>query len=299
MSTALELVRTTEVISAEINAIKKHTRDTVIRSSIEIGQKLMEAKELVEHGSWENWLLDNVEYSVRTAQTLMKVSREYSVKEDTRIEDNVKTRVSAFLGFSHAVELLRVPSDERQEFADNNIVEETTIRDLKERIEKKNEAIEALNKGFQDAEGDIAKLKRDKDEMQISKNNELIKERTRIKEFEKQISNLNNKLEKADNTEQIKEEISNEYKVMINDLQQEKSQAESKVKELEIEKSKISSVPAMKYQIYFDAVVEDFKNLMNALDELEKEDQATYEKCSNATIGLVNRFIAFIGGHKE
>ena len=57
MSEIMQANRTPEVIAAEINTIKAHTRTILIRSAIEIGERLIEAKEAVDHGEWEGWLM--------------------------------------------------------------------------------------------------------------------------------------------------------------------------------------------------------------------------------------------------
>ena len=78
--TELAISRTPEVIAAEINVIKAQTREVVCKSAIEIGRRLVEAKRCVPHGSWGAWLEENVEYSERTAQDLMKMFEEYGYK---------------------------------------------------------------------------------------------------------------------------------------------------------------------------------------------------------------------------
>ncbi|MBE6831694.1 MAG: DUF3102 domain-containing protein, partial [Ruminococcaceae bacterium] len=55
--------RDSVIIATEINTIKNRTKREVLTASIEIGQRLCEAKELVTHGEWEQWLHDSVDYS--------------------------------------------------------------------------------------------------------------------------------------------------------------------------------------------------------------------------------------------
>ena len=71
------VVRSGEVIAAEINLIKKQTAQTVMRSAVQIGMLLNEAKIAVGHGNWSNWLYDNVDYSEKTAQRFMKLADAY------------------------------------------------------------------------------------------------------------------------------------------------------------------------------------------------------------------------------
>ena len=64
----IEIIRTEEVIAAEIRVIKEQTRVAVLSGAIEIGRRLAEAKAIVPHGQWGAWLEENVDYSERTAQ---------------------------------------------------------------------------------------------------------------------------------------------------------------------------------------------------------------------------------------
>jgi hypothetical protein len=65
----------------EINLIKEETGRAIMRGLIEIGNRLLEAKSLVPYGEWEQWLENNVSYSVRSAQDLMRIAKEYGRKE--------------------------------------------------------------------------------------------------------------------------------------------------------------------------------------------------------------------------
>ena len=73
-------VRTADTIATEINTIKRQTQKIMLASSIEIGKRLTEAKDMIDHGAWGKWLQDNVNYSERTAQNLMRVYDQYGDK---------------------------------------------------------------------------------------------------------------------------------------------------------------------------------------------------------------------------
>lgn len=98
MSNLIE--RTPSVIAFEINSIKEQTRTFVLQSSIEIGRRLIEAKAVVAHGSWGGWLEENVAYSQSTANSLMKIFKEYDANSQTL----------GNLNYTQAVTLLGVPT---------------------------------------------------------------------------------------------------------------------------------------------------------------------------------------------
>jgi hypothetical protein len=68
----------------------------VLYNSIEIGRKLTEAKSLLDHGEWGEWLENSVEYSKSTANNLMRIFDEYGSDQITLLGDNAKSRTLAF-----------------------------------------------------------------------------------------------------------------------------------------------------------------------------------------------------------
>jgi hypothetical protein len=142
METALAIDRTPDLIAAEINSIKSQTRIMVLCNSIEIGRRLVEAKSLVEHGQWENWLEKSVEYSIRTAQNLMKIFEEYGSNQLTLFGNNAKTQALAHLSYTQAIALLGIPAEEREQFIKDNDVESMSTRELQQAIKERDQALE-------------------------------------------------------------------------------------------------------------------------------------------------------------
>lgn len=126
--------RTPEVIATEINVIKAQARDVYVRSAIEIGKRLYEAKTMVAHGKWGKWLEENVEYSERTAQNLMAVYEEYGRSGNTQ--------AIAGLSFTQAVLLLRLDGESRAELLEGKDVPAMSTRELQAEIERVNAEIE-------------------------------------------------------------------------------------------------------------------------------------------------------------
>ena len=71
------------VLAGEINFIKEQAREAIqqmaFRSAVEIGRRLVEAKEQVAHGEWGAWLEENVQYSQDTATRFMNIYRGFAV----------------------------------------------------------------------------------------------------------------------------------------------------------------------------------------------------------------------------
>lgn len=87
---------------------EEHRRcEEAFRSTLEhalrAGELLIEAKDGVPHGSWEAWLADNFEGSLRTAQAYMRVARARKQFEDP------KTQRVADLSLRKAIKELSTP----------------------------------------------------------------------------------------------------------------------------------------------------------------------------------------------
>jgi len=131
-------LRTPEIIAAEINYIAQKTRETVLSGAIEIGRRLVEAKELVPHGQWEQWLGENVSYSQSTANNLMAVFREYGGGQQSLFQRANPAEI-ADLSYSKAVALLVLPREQREEFLEQNPVAGMSTRQLQAAIKEAKE----------------------------------------------------------------------------------------------------------------------------------------------------------------
>lgn len=56
MNTELNTTQNTDQIAYEINFIKQQALEAVLTASVQIGERLCSAKELVPHGQWSDWL---------------------------------------------------------------------------------------------------------------------------------------------------------------------------------------------------------------------------------------------------
>ena len=138
-------VRTADTIATEINTIKRQTQKIMLASSIEIGKPLTEAKDMIDHGAWGKWLQDNVNYSERTAQNLMRVYDQYGDKFGMTEMDSLfasgAPNVFEELSYTQALALLSLPTDaEREEFVKENDVASMSTRELQEAIKARKEA---------------------------------------------------------------------------------------------------------------------------------------------------------------
>lgn len=128
------------IIAAEINTIKETVMKIAIRAAIEIGGKLTEAKTLVNHGEWGQWLMENVEYSQSKADYLMNLYQQYGGKQESLFDEWTNSETFEKLGVSKHVALLALPFDDRKDFAEKVDAENMSTRQLQKAIQEELEA---------------------------------------------------------------------------------------------------------------------------------------------------------------
>lgn len=156
MSTELTEKRSIEVITTEILLYKQQAGLAIL----EIGKRLIEAKEQLPHGEWLPWLSEQVDISERMAQQFMKLSREW--RNPNLISD---------LGPTKALALLAVPEEEREQFAKDVDAEHVSVRELKAAIRDRDEARNQAEQAKADA--DLAREAAEKREKELALSQEL------------------------------------------------------------------------------------------------------------------------------
>lgn len=109
-----------EKIEKEIITLKNQTAENMIL----MGQKFIEAKKLVPHGEWGNWLEDKVGFSQRTANQFMRIAKEY-ISNSQAISNLDATKIYL---------LLELPVEEREDFVNQNDLQNMSTRDMKKKM---------------------------------------------------------------------------------------------------------------------------------------------------------------------
>ena len=86
---------------------------------IEVGKRLIQAKELVAHGEWLNWLDGNFGMTVRTADRFMKCAERFS-----------NWTTSSILNSSQMFEMLALPAGDEEKFIAEMAAEGTTVENM-------------------------------------------------------------------------------------------------------------------------------------------------------------------------
>lgn len=97
---------------------------------LQLGRVLCEAKALVRHGDWAEWVRVNAHMPIRTAQQYMQAFQKFGLDPEI-----------SRLGPGQIIRLLPMTEDERQELLASNDVESMTDRELREAIRRQREEI--------------------------------------------------------------------------------------------------------------------------------------------------------------
>ena len=155
--------RDISVITKEIKDIQRQAQATALMYAVEIGRRLVEAKSLLPYGTWGEWLKEEVNFSQSSANNFMRLFDEYGAAQISIFGASVDSQTLGKLPYSKALQLLAIPSEEREAFAEEVDAEHISTRELaaaiKEREEAKREA-EELREKLRAAEEADAEMKR-------------------------------------------------------------------------------------------------------------------------------------------
>lgn len=291
------------MIAYEINIIKDQTNKFLLQSSIEIGNRLKEAKEMIGHGKWEKWLGKEVSYSNRTASNLMRIYDEYG---DNLLKDPNRKSI-ADLNYTQAIAMLKLDFDERENFVLENDVKEMSVKELNDSINEKlelkreKETLEKKLKTLENKESELGvelqeKIKKIKEyETSVKeKTSEVLKLKKAIEKIESsdsdanELSSLQSEIDERQ-SEIIKKDI--EIKKLKDKLKEKPKEVEIKqiayetppavLKELEDLKAKLgASESEVKFKAAFELLLNRFNDLISILDSIKETE--VHEKYKNA-----------------
>lgn len=145
------------IVKSELTQIESEIislRNQAAQNLIKIGLKLIDAKKIVSHGEWGEWLNDKVGFSQRTASNLMRIAKELGNSQ--AISDLEATKIYM---------LMELPVEEREDFIQQNNLKNMSTREMKhvlKQYKRKGEGIYKIIDRVRDEncyEIDVDKLK--------------------------------------------------------------------------------------------------------------------------------------------
>lgn len=319
----IQTQRTPDIIGAEIRGLTQQAKTMTLWFGIEIGRRLTEAKEMLEHGQWLAYLKEQTEFSRSSAGRLMTLYKEYGAAQTSLFGAEANYPTLNNLSISNALRLLAVPEDEREEFAAEHDVEHMSARELDELIKQRDEAEKRAAKAeeqVQQAADGAAKA--DEQYQKAKQELHLLREKLENAEAqksaaEKELSELRerpvevavevdekavaeavtaarakNDAEWAEKMAKVKNELSEaglKAEKLKAKIKKAEERAEEKAAELErLKKSQTLNDPnTAVFKQIFEQVQEDFNKLHGSLLKVKASDPDTAEKLAAAVRALV------------
>lgn len=321
-------VRDIEMVTSEINYVKRQGARQLLSNMIEIGRLLVEAKSMVAHGEWGKYLEERVDYSQSTANNLMKLYQEYGDNQESFFGSLQNSQAFGKLSYTQALALLVLPAEEREEFAEEHDPEKMSSREWEKAIRQKDEelqeaqrkkelsdeaAVEAaaaleaqtaetdrLKKAVQDAEGAKkdaqAKLEKLQAQLKKARENEKVakdalamaKEHPEIPES--MMEEMRQQVA-ADAAKQATEELQKQ-------LDQAKRDADAKAEQLQAAEEKLQAAQkavqlanpdVAVFKTLFTQVQKDFETMLEALKNAKQVDPEAGEKLCAAVKALLDK----------
>lgn len=253
------------VITAEIKEVKRQANNMALMYAIEIGRRLVEAKSVLPHGEWGEWLKNEVDFSQSTANNFMKLYDEYGQAQISVFGAVANSQTIGNLAYSKALQLLALPENEREKFAEEVGAEDMTVKELKAAIDERNAAVKRAEEAEKKAE-EIAE-KQQEMEKAVKEAADFAKEADELKT---QVAELEAALSKANEGPKLStEEIES---IKADALKEAKAQAAEEIKK-KLEKAKASAEKAAEKQ----------KEAELRAMELQEKLEATQKQLKTAT----------------
>ncbi|HIY53130.1 MAG TPA: DUF3102 domain-containing protein [Candidatus Agathobaculum merdavium] len=292
MANEVVAVRSIEIVTAEIHTIRDNVARVFMDGVVQIGRRLEEAKQLVPHGEWTDYLDTQLGYKPSTAQNYMRIAREFG---DGQMGLSGKTASDFFgnLGYSQLLPLLGLPEDEREQLAEEHDLAGMSSREIAALVKERDEAKEALERAqkFSDEYG--VEARRARKSLADTKGKLKAVEREYQEQKEAAQANaqvaaeLQRKLDElAEKAGQPREMTDEEREALRAEIAAEQAEAvqaaEARAAEALAKLEKVKNPAAHKVNFLFGELCEYWRRLQAALKELEQSDEEAAGKMKAA-----------------
>ena len=316
ISVPMAAQRDIQTVTTEIRTLHRQAQGMILNYAIEIGRRLKEAKSLLEHGEWGEWLENEVDFSRSTANNFMKIFEEYGAKQVSLFGD-ANSQTLGNLPYTHALKLLAVPAEEREEFAEEHHVEDLSSRELDRLIKERDAAVrraeeseerelaqadalaelEALRNKVETQEqmaGEGRAALRQMEEKVAAAKERLEQEKKKAKERE---DKLRRELEEARKNPDVPEEVLQKLRAEVEDATSasvEKAQKEAQEAKAALEQARkdlaLADGDMAVFKELFRRVQEDFGLMEDAIRRIGEKNSESAEKLRGAVQALVKQW---------
>lgn len=307
--------RETEQLTIEVNTIYQQMEaigNIGLQLAAEAGERLIEIKGRLAHGEFESWCKDNLTFSKRKAENMMRWSQK--CKDENSIFS--KTQTFTDLGISKVWALLAAPEEVAEEVLKEG-ASDMSVRELQEEISRlklEKEKVEGLARATEEEQANLEEeieiLKRQLEEARRESEREAEEENLQsTPEAEEEIEKLKKKLETAEaNLQKTKEKLKTEKNNIEKKIEEAISQAKAEAqKEAEAKTSKSLEDITNKYEesqsvinklqtalansenkalaifkVKSDLLQESFNSCLASIEDVAAEDQEKGDKMKAA-----------------
>lgn len=294
MSGQIQEVRTLDVIEMEIRVLQDQAQRVVLGYAIETGRRLEEAKAMLEHGQWGDWLR-KMGYSHSAANNLMRVFREYGASQQSLFGGEANSHALGNLSLTKAIRLLTLPDQEaREQFVAEHDVENMSTRELEKALKDRAEALAAAETARSEAQAaEEARAKMEKD-MQAA-NASLKDQKARVKSLGQEADRLQKELNelKAKPVEVAVEKPSAEELEKLTARAVKEARAEDAERLASLEKQLAASDGDVSaFRVHYEAWQEHYNKLSGYLAKIAGRDPERGGKLKMAVKAVVERMAA-------
>ena len=307
--------RETEQLTIEVNTIYQQMEaigNIGLQLAAEAGERLIEIKGRLAHGEFESWCKDNLTFSKRKAENMMRWSQK--CKDENSIFS--KTQTFTDLGISKVWALLAAPEEVAEEVLKEG-ASDMSVRELQEeisRLKSEKEKIEGLARATEEEQSNLEEeieiLKRQLEEARRESERKAEEENSQsTAEAEEEIEQLKKKLEAAEtNLQKTKEKLKTEKNSSEKKIEEAISQAKEEAqKEAEAKTNKSLEDITKKYEesqrvinklqtalansenkalaifkVKSDLLQESFNSCLASIEDVTAEDQEKGDKMKAA-----------------
>ena len=307
--------RETEQLTIEVNTIYQQMEaigNIGLQLAAEAGERLIEIKGRLAHGEFESWCKDNLTFSKRKAENMMRWSQK--CKDENSIFS--KTQTFTDLGISKVWALLAAPEEVAEEVLKEG-ASDMSVRELQEeisRLKSEKEKIEGLARATEEEQANLEEeieiLKRQLEEARRESERKAEEENSQsTSEAEEEIEQLKKKLEAAEtNLQKTKEKLKTEKNSSDKKIEEAISKAKAEAqKEAEAKTNKSLEDITKKYEesqsvinklqtalansenkalaifkVKSDLLQESFNSCLASIEDVAAEDQEKSDKMKAA-----------------
>ena len=302
-----ELIQTTgrevetkslDMIAAEIRTINMQMKQLLLSGLIEIGRRFEQAKAQVPYGEWGIWCEKMTGYKQSMAENYIKVYREYGDSQLTIFGDLSESQSLGNLGITKLIELTVIEPERREEFVEENNVEDMSVKELKELLAKEKEKTKKLKadmkRAVEDAVNDaemsaMADAEKAVQEKLDQLNDDKAKIEDELHTAKKTVCEYKEKFDKADGECKAAKTKAKEAEEKRKEAEKQKEELRAEIVRLKAAEERQSDTDAVKLNFYFETVQNDILRLFVALDALK--DREDHKKLNEVIIGTIKNML--------